>query len=95
MPSRRTSMLMTSSSGGCVTCRSLHYSPFTPARAALSLFTRTGKTRGRGKLDRSNSHALSVEDVYLHPLHRDCRHILASPASDLSTGRHRVKTEHM
>jgi len=55
-----------------------------------------GKTKGRGKLDRSNSHALPVKDVYLYPLHRDYRHILASPASDLSvTGQHRVNTEHM
>ena len=65
------------------------------ANLALSSRPRTGKTRGRGKLDRSTSHALSVKDVYLCPLPRDYRHILASPASDLSTGRHRVKTEHM
>ena len=110
MPWRRTSMLMTSSSCGWVICRSLHHSPFTPARAiataksqlvmrranpASSSCTRTGKTKGRGKLDRSNSHALPVKDVYLYPLHRDYRHILAT-ASNLSvTGQHRVNTEHM
>ena len=52
--------------------------------------------QGRGKLDRSNSHALPVKDVYLYPLHRDYLHILVSPASDLSVaGQHRVNTEHM
>lgn len=66
------------------------------ANPASSSCTRTGKTEGRGKLDRSNSHALPVKDVYLYPLHRDYRHILASPASDLSvTGQHRVNTEHV
>jgi hypothetical protein len=65
------------------------------ANPALSSSPRTGKTKGRSKFDRSTSHALSVKDVYLHPLPRDYRHILDSLASDLSTGRHRVTTEHM
>ena len=34
------------------------------ANPASSSCTRTGKTEGRGKLDRSNSHALPVKDVY-------------------------------
>ena len=66
------------------------------ANPASSSCTRTGKTKGRGKLDRSNSHALPVKDVYLCPLHRDYLHILVSSASDLSVaGQHRVNTEHM
>lgn len=69
---------------------------FTGASYKAANWIHVGKTKGRGKLDRSNSHALPVKDVYLYPLHRDYRHILASPASDLSvTGQHRVNTEHM
>jgi hypothetical protein len=35
-----------------------------------------GKTKGRGKLDRSHEHALPVKDVYLYPLRRDYRAVL-------------------
>jgi hypothetical protein len=38
-----------------------------------------GQTKGRGKLDRYNQHALPVKDVYLYPLRRDYRRILTSP----------------
>jgi len=38
-----------------------------------------GRTKGRGKLDRTNEHALPVKDIYLYPLHRDYRAILTSP----------------
>src|SRR5664279_1002172 len=57
---------------------------FTGASYKAANWIHVGKTKGRGKLDRDNSHALPVKDVYLYPLHRDYRHILASPASDLS-----------
>ena len=36
-----------------------------------------GMTKGRGKLDRENRHALAVKDVYLYPLRRDYRQVLA------------------
>ncbi len=39
-----------------------------------------GQTKGRGKLDRYNRHALPVKDVYLYPLHRRYREILTAPA---------------
>lgn len=38
-----------------------------------------GKTKGRGKLDRNNEHALAVKDVFLFPLRRDYRRILNAP----------------
>ncbi len=38
-----------------------------------------GKTKGRGKLDRKNKHALAVKDVYLFPMRRDYRRILSAP----------------
>lgn len=39
-----------------------------------------GMTKGRGKLDRKNRHALAVKDVYLYPLRRDYRRVLTAPA---------------
>ncbi|MGH8979583.1 MAG: Druantia anti-phage system protein DruA [Acidimicrobiales bacterium] len=38
-----------------------------------------GMTKGRGKLDRENRHALPVKDVYLYPLRRDYRRVLTAP----------------
>lgn len=35
-----------------------------------------GMTKGRGKLDRQNRHALPVKDVYLYPLRSDYRRVL-------------------
>jgi hypothetical protein len=42
-------------------------------------WTRVGRTKGRGKLDRFNEHKLAVKDVYLYPLRRDYRRILTAP----------------
>ena len=39
-----------------------------------------GRTKGRGKLDRYNAHALPVKDIYLYPLVRDFRHQLLGGA---------------
>jgi hypothetical protein len=39
-----------------------------------------GVTKGRGKLDRQNRHALSKKDVYLYPLRRDYRRVLSAPS---------------
>lgn len=39
-----------------------------------------GVTKGRGKLDRENRHALPVKDVYLYPLRRDYRRVLTEPS---------------
>lgn len=39
-----------------------------------------GMTKGRGKLDSENRHALPVKDVYLYPLRRDYRRILTAPS---------------
>lgn len=44
---------------------------FTGASYKAANWIHVGKTKGRGKLDRDNSHALPVKDVYLYPLHRD------------------------
>jgi len=41
--------------------------------------TRVGATKGRGKLDRYNAHALAVKDIYLFPLRRDFRRQLTAP----------------
>lgn len=38
-----------------------------------------GQTQGRGKLDRYNLYAKPVKDIYLYPLHRRFRTILAGP----------------
>jgi len=42
-------------------------------------WTRVGATKGRGKLDRYNAHALAVKDIYLYPLRRDFRRQLTAP----------------
>jgi hypothetical protein len=39
-----------------------------------------GQTKGRGKLDRYNKHALPIKDIYLYPLQRNYQHILTAPA---------------
>ncbi len=43
-------------------------------------WTWVGVTKGRGKLDRDNRHALPVKDVYLYPLRRDYRRVLSAPS---------------
>jgi len=53
---------------------------FTGASYKAANWTLVGQTKGRGKLDRYNEHALAVKDIYLYPLHRDYRAILTSPA---------------
>ncbi len=53
---------------------------FTGASYKAANWTYVGKTKGRGKLDRTNEHALPVKDIYLYPLQRDYRAILTSPA---------------
>lgn len=35
-----------------------------------------GRTKGRGRNDRYNEQALSIKDIYMHPLRRDFREIL-------------------
>lgn len=52
---------------------------FTGASYKAANWIHAGQTKGRGKLDRTNDHALPVKDIYLHPLHRDYRAILTSP----------------
>ncbi|WP_201733284.1 Druantia anti-phage system protein DruA [Acidithrix sp. C25] len=52
---------------------------FTEASYKAANWIRVGQTKGRGKLDRYNQYALSVKEVYLYPLHRNYRSILASP----------------
>jgi len=55
---------------------------FTGASYKAANWIYVGQTKGRGKLDRTNSHALAVKDIYLYPLHRDYRQVLAaSPES--------------
>lgn len=41
--------------------------------------TRVGATKGSGKLDRYNAHALPVKDIYLYPLQRNFRRQLTAP----------------
>jgi hypothetical protein len=53
---------------------------FTGASYRAANWLHVGQTKGRGKLDRYNEHALPVKDVYLYPLHRNYQHILAAPA---------------
>lgn len=53
---------------------------FTGASYRAANWLQVGQTKGRGKLDRYNKHALPVKDVYLYPLRRDYRRILNSPA---------------
>lgn len=52
---------------------------FTGASYKAANWLYVGQTKGRGKLDRENRHALPIKDVYLYPLHRDYRHLLNSP----------------
>ena len=52
---------------------------FTGASYRAANWLHVGQTKGRGKLDRYNQYALPVKDVYLYPLHRNYRRILASP----------------
>ncbi len=53
---------------------------FTGASYRAANWLHVGQTKGRGKLDRYNKHALPVKDIYLYPLRRDYRRILTSPA---------------
>jgi len=52
---------------------------FTGASYKAANWIYVGKTKGRGKLDRTNSHALPVKDIYLYPLQRNYRQVLAAP----------------
>jgi len=52
---------------------------FTGASYRAANWLHVGQTKGRGKLDRYNKYALPVKDIYLYPLHRNYRRILASP----------------
>jgi hypothetical protein len=52
---------------------------FSGASYKAANWLHVGKTKGRGKLDRYNQHALPVKDVYLYPLRRDYKRILTSP----------------
>lgn len=38
-----------------------------------------GQTKGRGKLERNHLRALTLEEIYLYPLHRRYRQILTAP----------------
>jgi hypothetical protein len=49
---------------------------FSGASYKAANWTCVGQTKGRGKLDRHNLHAVAVKDVYLYPLRRDYRRIL-------------------
>jgi len=51
---------------------------FTGASYKAANWILVGQTKGRGKLDRTNEHALPVKDIYLYPLHRDYRQVLAA-----------------
>jgi hypothetical protein len=44
-------------------------------------WTRVGRTKGRGKLDRYDAHALPVNDIYLCPLARSFRRQLPAQLS--------------
>jgi hypothetical protein len=52
---------------------------FTGASYKAANWIHVGTTKGRGKLDRYNEHALPVKDVYLYPLRRDDQRLLSSP----------------
>jgi hypothetical protein len=52
---------------------------FTGASYRAANWIHVGQTQGRGKLDRTHRNALPVKDVYLYPLHRHYRRILATP----------------
>ncbi len=53
---------------------------FTGTSYRAANWIHVGQTQGRGKLDRYNRYALPIKDIYLYPLRRDYRRILASPA---------------
>lgn len=53
---------------------------FTGASYRAANWLHVGQTKGRGKLDRYNLHALPVKDVYLYPLCRSYRRILTTTA---------------
>ena len=53
---------------------------FTGASYRAANWLHVGQTKGRGKLDRYNEHALPVKDVYLYPLQRNYRRVLTAPA---------------
>ena len=52
---------------------------FTGTSYQAANWIHVGRTQGRGKLDRHHHRALPVKDVYLYPLHRAYRHLLAGP----------------
>ena len=52
---------------------------FTGASYRAANWIHVGQTQGRGKLDRTHQHALPIKDIYLYPLHRHYRRILATP----------------
>lgn len=54
---------------------------FSGASYKAANWIHVGVTKGRGKLDRENAHALPVKDVYLYPLRRDYQRVLTAPTS--------------
>ena len=52
---------------------------FTGASYRAANWIHVGHTTGRGKLDRHHRNAVPVKDVYLYPLNRHYRRILATP----------------
>jgi hypothetical protein len=53
---------------------------FTGVSYRAANWVHVGQTTGRGKLDRYHRNAVPVKDVYLLPLHRHYRRLLATPA---------------
>ena len=53
---------------------------FTGASYKAANWLHVGQTKGRGKLDRYNEHALAVKDIYLYPLQHSYQRILTAPA---------------
>ncbi len=49
-------------------------------------WTHVGKTKGRGKLDRTNARALPVKDIYLYPLDKHFRRHLGARSALLRSG---------
>lgn len=56
----------------------VEFSRFSGTSYRAANWIHVGRTRGRGKLDRENRHALPVKDVFLYPLDRQFRRILRS-----------------
>ena len=52
---------------------------FTGASYRAANWIHVGHTTGRGKLDRHHHNAVPIKDVYLFPLSRHYRRILATP----------------